>query len=390
MCRSRTVRHTMRHALSFSLAVAGATAQHPPLAPTATTTIVVSTGVLQYSSIQIPAGVAVRFVVAGGGQQNPGMPAVVLCDGDAIVHGTLSVAGEAINVYPAGWVFTGLGTFGEECTSSFPGASSYRPPGGGRHAGEYGTVVPFSLEGGSPGGVLFRYVDLGPLPCGQALGYTPGRPCGGTLALVAGGRIEIGGTVTADGYHSGPPGSGGSGGSILLRGHAGVTVLPGGTVTALGGTHAQAPLVTFGAPGYVRLDTWGALPDIQGTVAPAPTLVELPHLRVVAPPQIGTTCLLHVFSPQFTTRTWLVGSLRAGPGTMTPFGVLGVDLATAVGIGVASTPLPPPYQHDPRAALLWPIPNAPALVGLPLWIQGFTFSSSLPARFTNTAAVVVR
>ena len=84
-----------------------------PLWPTVNTTIVVGVGELHYSSINIPAGVTVRFVAAGGA---PGLPAIVRCDGDAIVHGTLSVTGDlSVNDRPAGWVTTGEGSVGNVC-----------------------------------------------------------------------------------------------------------------------------------------------------------------------------------------------------------------------------------------------------------------------------------
>ena len=134
---------------------ATARSQHPVLAPTSDTTITVSSSVLHYSSIDIPTGVTVRFVVPGYGPVSPGMPAILLCDGDAIVHGSLSVSGSANNAYPAGWVTTGEGALGIVCDTGVN--ASFSPPQGGFHAGTYGSVIPFSLEGGSFGGLLVRY-----------------------------------------------------------------------------------------------------------------------------------------------------------------------------------------------------------------------------------------
>jgi hypothetical protein len=139
------------------------------------------------------------------------MPAVVFCDGDAIVHGTLGLEGEVINDRPAGWVLTGRGQDGISCGGPL---DFFYPPEGGRHANTYGTVLPFSLEGGSPGGDLQNYDSL----CVQFLSRISGGEGGGTLVLLAGGRIEVDGTVTADGLGSSSVGAGGSGGSILLRG----------------------------------------------------------------------------------------------------------------------------------------------------------------------------
>jgi hypothetical protein len=256
-------------------------------------------------------------------------------------------------------------------------------PQGGRHAGAYGSVVPFSLEGGSPGGVLAEY---DPLPsCRQFIQFHWGGFGGGTLVLLARGRIEVHGTVTADGFH--PGSSGGSGGSVLLRGDAGVHVLPGGVVTARGGTFglSSRPPETNGAPGYVRLDAWGAPPVIQGTVDPPATVIELPHLRTQSPPQIGTTWTLDVLAPE-NAPIFLGVSLQPAPSTPTPFGPLGIDLTLAAIL--APTVAQP--GHDPIASVPLAVPLAPTLVGLNLWVQGLAIPPSLPARLTNTIAAVVQ
>jgi hypothetical protein len=364
-----------------SLCTAVLRGQPPPLAPTDDVTIVVPNGPLHYSSILVPAGVTVRFVAPGGGSGSiPGRPAVVLCDGDAIVHGTLWLGGDyaSTNDRPAGWVTTGAGSPGVTC-----GSVVSSPPGGGRHAGTYGSVLPFSLEGGSKGGTV-GYMDPG---CNQLLSFSPGGGGGGTLVLLAGGRIDAHGRVSASGA-SGL--SGGSGGSILLRGDAGVTVLPGGWVDAFAGLGFPPPPswpLTFsdGAHGFVRLDAWGASPVIQGTVVPTPTVLELPHLRALSPPAIGTMWNFDVFAPD-TAWVYVAASLVPGTGAPTPFGPLGLDLATTAGIAQAF----PQASHDPVASMSWPIPNAPALVGLPLWVQAIALPPNLPARLTNTLAVVVQ
>jgi hypothetical protein len=258
------------------------------------------------------------------------------------------------------------------------------PPEGGRHAGTYGSVLPFSLDGGSPGGDLVTYSDPG---CFQFASRGGGGEGGGTLVLLAQGRIEIDGTVTADAQGGW---AGGSGGSLPVRGGAGVTVLPGGTVTARGGMAPTAPppfppLMSIGAPGYIRLDAWGAPPSLQGTVTPAPTVLELPYLRQRSDPRIGTTWNLDVFAPE-NAPVFVAASPTPGSGTPTPFGPLGLDLATAAFVAlVVAQP-----SHDPVANVPWPIPNAPALVGLSVWIQALAVPTVLPARLTNTLAAVVQ
>ncbi len=357
-------------------------AQAAALAPTSDTTIVVPPGALHYISIHIPVGVTVRFVSPGFGPSSlPGMPAMVLCDGDVIVHGTLSLAGDLINDRPAGWVTTGRGNDGLTCGSNL----YIIPPAGGRHAGTYGSVLPFSLDGGSPGGDHVHYSD--PI-CTQFAFRGGAGEGGGTLVLLAGGRIEIDGTVTADGRGGS---GGGSGGSILLRGAAGVTVLPSGTITALGGGAATAlppwpPLMSIGAPGYVRLDAWGAPPSIQGTVTPAPTALELPYLRSQSQPRIGTTWICDVFAPE-AVPIFVAASPTPGSGAPTPFGPLGIDLPSASILAYAAVT---PLGHDPFVSVPTSVPNTPALVGAQAWIQALAFPPALPARLSNTLAVAVQ
>ncbi|MCA8973380.1 MAG: hypothetical protein KDC98_01595 [Planctomycetes bacterium] len=381
-CSFASKRGTVPFVLSLCLPVSVANAQHPVLAPTSDTTITVGSGALHYSSILIPAGVTVRFAAPGLGGYTPGTPAVVFCDGDAIVHGMMSVSGEIAAAYPAGWVTTGAGAPGYVCGSG----ASFNPPQGGSHAGAYGSVIPFSLDGGSFGGALAQYP--------WCLGGTPtvvwGGTGGGTLALLAQGRIEVDGTVAADGLHYGSvtgsisPG-GGSGGSILLSGAGGVTILPTGRVTARGGTALNAHPTTVGAPGYIRLDAWGTAPIIQGTVDPPPTTLELPHLRARTQLRIGSTWLLDVLAPE-NAPIYVAASLLPGPGTPTPFGSLGLDLPTAANLAVTSAQ----PSHDPIATVPWPVPNAPFLIGLQLWVQALAIPPTLPPRLSNTLHATVQ
>jgi hypothetical protein len=203
---------------------------------------------------------------------------------------------------------------------------------------------------------------------------------GGTIVLLAGGRIEVRGTVTAEGMTWF---SGGSGGSILLRGHQGVTLYPGSHVTAAGGL-GSIP-ATSGAPGYVRIDAFGAPPILQGTITPNPTVVELPFLRAQSPPRIGATWRLDLFAPE-NAPVFVAAALAPAANTPTPFGPLGLNLATAATLAVTAA-LP---SHDPVATVPWSIPNAPPLVGTNLWIQGLAAPGNLPARLTNTLAATVQ
>ncbi len=349
-------------------------AQVQPLAPTSDMFITV-TGPLHYSSITIPSGVTVSFNLPPQ-VPAPFTPSVIRCDGDVVIDGSISVAGSlrwnAPWLYAAGTVYLGQGLDGYRCAGVMR-----QYPGPGLHAGTYGSVLPFSLEGGSPSGWLIWYSDSS---CSVFSTFSSPGEGGGTIVLLAGGRIDVRGTVTAEGMTSS---SGGSGGSILLRGHQGVTLYPGSHVTAAGGLGAIP--ATNGAPGYVRIDAFGAPPILQGTITPNPTVVELPFLRAQSPPRIGATWRLDLFAPE-NAPVFVAAALAPAANTPTPFGPLGLNLATAATLAVTAA-LP---SHDPVATVPWSIPNAPPLVGTNLWIQGLAAPGNLPARLTNTLAATVQ
>jgi hypothetical protein len=370
----------------ITIAVQQGLAQHPILAPTADVSIVV-TGPLHYSAIHVPLGVSVRFVAPLWMPiLFPSPPAVIYCEGDVAVLGSITVSGDVGNfppyTFPPGYVTLGEGLPGSTCSTG----SFFPFPQPGRHAGTYGTVIPFSLEGGSRGGSLDVY-DVG---CWPFLRQRIGGMGGGTLALLAGGRIDVHGTVTADGIHHGHSwalngsSGGGSGGSILLRGHNGVTVHPGGSVTARGGTALNALAWSIGAPGYVRIDAYASAPLLQGTIDPVPTVLELPHLRTQSQPRIGTTWILDALAPE-NAPIFVSAALQPAAGPLTPFGQLGIDLPLAFGIAL----LVAAPDHDPIAGLPLAIPAAPGLIGQQLWFQALVAPPNLPPRLTNTLAVTV-
>jgi len=370
--------------MALFLATLQAHAQHPVLAPTTDVSITV-TGPVRYSAVNIPQGVTVRFVAPLAPWFIPSPPAVILCDGDAIIRGTISVAGDVGDfppyTYPPGFVTLGQGGNGLICLS-------VQPAEGGRHAGSYGTVIPFSLEGGSRGGDMDIYDQF----CWNYVRTRGGGFGGGTLVLLAGGSIDVHGTITADGIQFGESGTGaqdfaggGSGGSILLRSASAVTVFPTGRVTARGGSAQGSPAVSIGAPGYVRIDAYANPPRLQGTVAPTPTVLELPHLHRESPPQIGTTWSVNALAPE-NSPVFVSAALQPAPGTPTPFGPLGIHLPLSFTLAMLVTQ----PGHDPIASLPLPIPNSQGLRGQSLWLQALAVPPNLPPRLTNTLAVIVQ
>jgi hypothetical protein len=372
------LRSFVRAACAVQIAVAmvaEARAQVPPLNPTSNTTITTG-GVLHYSSIHIPAGVVVQFAGTA--------PAIVRCDGDAVIDGGMSVS--AAGSYPGGpgAVTLGAGSSGSGCTT-LSGGFHY-PAGNGVHRGAYGTVIPFSLEGGSPGGSFVTYVDRwiwGPggltlVPCADRGGVSPGGGGGGTLVLLVAGRIVVNGSVTAWGGFSLSAGFG-SAGSILLRGLGGVSVAAGGVVDA-------ASFVGGSGQGYVRIDSYGASPFVaQGTVSPAPTLVELPYLETAGDPQIGTTWSFDLFGPPGDLA---IVALSLGPANApTPVGQLRIDLGLAVSLGLFPIPT---SGHDPFVTITLPIPNDPSFGGLQFFAQAHNYVTALTPRLSNVLTPVIQ
>jgi len=357
---------------SFALLVGlPVVAQAPVLSPTTSTVIDVDAtfGHLTYAAIAIPAGVVVRFTGH--------YPVRVMVQGDVQIDGELSVAAVASFVTTEsgpGSVTTGAGWTGYywwvpgywDPFNWVPGYWSGSPGLPGRHATMYGTAVPFDLAGGSPGGDVWYQSYWGPWQQ-QPGGYYYGGGGGGTLVIEAAGRIDVFGTVTADGAGSSYSAAGnGSGGSILLRGVLGCRVAAGATVTAM-------------PEGIVRLDAYDLAPQVAGTVQPPPTIVRLPDLVETVSPVIGNTWQLRVTAPRGDV-VFLAASFQPGSGT-NQYGTLGIHLATAISFAVVSVPA---IGHDPLATYQLAIPNAPGLVGLNLWVQGLDFYTSLPPRYTQT------
>jgi len=349
-------------------------AQNPPLAPT--TSISLPTGaILRYSSISIPAGVTVTFTGSA--------PAVLVCDGDCIIRGTLSAAATATTGGPGAYDIA-PGRPGVYCPGFCPLGCSCWPqsvtPTSGQHFGVYGSDLPCSLTGGSRGGDHFWRDSSNPVfggCCDIITTMIPGGHGGGALALLAGGRIDIHGVIDVTGS-SNWLSANGSAGSLLLRGLGGTTLWPGGQLRA-GPSSAEG--------GYLRVDAWGGSPVVHGSLlAPAPRLVELPLLRAATLPVLGTSWSVEAFVPD-QTLVVLAAALQPGSNIATLFGSLAIDLnnAVTVNVGVARS-----ASHDPVLALPVPIPNASYLLGLPLWLQAFAVPTVAPPRLSNALAVVVQ
>jgi hypothetical protein len=135
----------------------------------------------------------------------------------------------------------------------------------------------------------------------------------------------------------------------------------------------------------VRLDSFGAPAVVTGLVVPTPLQVELPHLRAVGTPLLGTNWQLHVHAPPSDAALIVVAF--APLVATTPYGMLGIDLAQSVPLAIVALPN---QAVDPSASASLAIPANPLLTGLPLWLQAVDFLASGSPRLSNTIAAQIQ
>ncbi|MEM8679379.1 MAG: Calx-beta domain-containing protein, partial [Planctomycetota bacterium] len=262
-----------------------------PFTPTSSTTVVLpADGVLNYSHVDIPAGVTVTFTANAANT-----PVIMLSQGDFIVDGTIQVSASGRTAGPGGGdgglKGTGLvagtdglgispGT-GGGAMQGFVGSSG---AGGGLATagldpdnrpgplpGTPGPAVPFPEElndrggsGGGGGGGWERFGDLS--------GGDGGGGGGGLIAASSHGAIQVNGAIRANGsdgsrgfanaFGWGGGGGGGSGGIIDLQADqivvSGALEAVGGEGGGIGTIQPSNPDYSNGAHGglgFVRLTT---------------------------------------------------------------------------------------------------------------------------------------
>ncbi|MEW6246474.1 MAG: hypothetical protein AB1555_07175 [Nitrospirota bacterium] len=303
--------------------------------PTTNTTVTLPPdGVLNYTTVNIPAGVTVTF------QRNAAnTPVILLATGDVTIAGTISVNGSN-GANPASTpALGGPGGFTGGLPGSTPTAGS--GPGGGAASGnaDYGAPASFvsllPLFGGSGGG--------GGLV--NAISSAGGGGGGGAIVIASSTRITIAGTgsVTANGGSGGFGvggtafnAGGGSGGAIRL---VAPMVTGTGTLSANGGFGSGTGAAA--GTGRIRIEsftvgfTGPALPlDVipstsfstaPGPVTPAgnPGLINLPTLRIT---QVGG-----LTTPATPTGSYSTADVVLPGGTANP---------VQVTLAVTNTPFP--------------------------------------------------
>ncbi len=323
----------------------GSTGLDGPFAPTASTTLALPpTGVFNFTTVTIPAGVTVTVTPNGANT-----PVTILATGDVTIAGTinlsgghglgLTTAGPAVNAGGAGGPggFPG-GNGGARGGTSAPSAG--QGPGGGAAAaaatnasvGTYGAPASFvsllPLFGGSGGGGgnggsggFF----------GSTVAYAGGAGGGGGGALVVASstRIVVSGGILANGGSFGgtsvntctEAGAPGSGGAIRL---VAPQVTGAGTLQATGGT-AVICLGPAGS-GRIRLEAFTlgftgiADPPASISAAPGPvTTASSPALANL--PTLTFSSIGGVAAPANPGGSYTVADVSLPPGATNPVAV---------------------------------------------------------------------
>ena len=385
----------------------GSTGADGALAPNVDTTVALpSDGVLNYSSIDIPVGVTVRFE-----RNTLNTPVTLLVSGDVNVFGSINLSGEhAADSFGAGSGnvaddgLPGLGGPG-----GFPGGRGGEPdpsvaagspriamagigPGGGRPqtgvlnnlsncwggGGSFATLGATSSNsacGNATPAPTYGSVDILPLVGGSGgaggngadgLGGSGGGGGGGALLLAVSGTLTVTGSILANGGHggdigqnfasagTGTVGGGGSGGSIRL---VATNITGNGTISALGartGSYINVPTRGSAGDGRIRLEAESNTRTAQTT---PPFTSATPGLLAVAGlPTLRITSVAGVAAPAEPTGS---ADIVLPSGTPNPVEVVvetsNVPLGNTVGVIVT------PPQGAPLTVISTALAGAPEM-----------------------------
>jgi hypothetical protein len=334
----------------------GSTGADGAFSPTANTTLALpASGVFNFTTVTIPAGVTVTFT-----RNATNTPVTILASGDVTIAGTIGVSGSAGGVGAAsGTIFAnnggagGPGGFaggsGGNGIVSTVGGAGLGPGGGGTagavsHGGGGGFLtagVPGAIFNGlqGAGGPAYSTAPLLPLIGGSGggggsenQGKTAGGGGGGGGALVvaSSGTITLTGTLKARGGDGGGvagtgTGGGGSGGAIRLVAT---------TVTGSGGTIDVGPGIAGsglfpggqgkGSFGRIRLEAYSntAVLNFPSTPPTAISAVTQPTSTTLANgPSLMITAVGGVSAPASPAASYSSPDITLSAGTTNPVAV---------------------------------------------------------------------
>lgn len=312
----------------------GSTGVLGAFAPAANTVVTLpSDGVLNYTTVTIPAGVTVTFV-----KNAANTPVTMLATGDVLVNGVINVNGtNGINASSSATVqlggapgpggFAG-GQSGSRGLTNNTASTGYGPGGGaGSVAGVSGAVSPTY---GAPTSFIALLPLFGGSGGGGGAGDVNGTGAaggggGGAIVLASSTHITVGGAIIANGGNGGQGGAsithaaGGSGGAIRL---VAPQITSSGTMTATGGSSA---FFLAGPPGNGRIRIEALVTgfinpttptaSISTTLGPitaasVPALINLPTVTISA---VGG-----VASPAVPTGSYTTADVALPAGTTNP------------------------------------------------------------------------
>ncbi len=262
----------------------GSTGADGAFNPPANTAIQVpANGILNYTTVNIPTGVTVTFIM-----NTANTPVYLLATGDVTISGTISINGVSGNqIYPGkggpGGFDGGLGGTlnvdggkGLGPGGGYPGRSnSGSTYGGSAGGGGYGSSGGGSNNDSSAlGGSTYGNTNISPVIGGSGGGGGGGRGSsgggggggGGAIVIASSGAITVSGSITANGgngagttaaggWSSGGGGGGGSGGAIKLMADR---ISGEGTISASGGGGGATSGVSIiggaGGSGRIRFE----------------------------------------------------------------------------------------------------------------------------------------
>ncbi len=315
-------------------------------APGANTTVVLPPdGILNYTTITIPAGVTVSFTPNAANT-----PVTMLATGDVSIAGTVNLDGTK-------------GTFGIVSQGFVPGKPG--GPGGfaGGAGGMGGLTNTFGSPGLGPGGGL-------PVTTNTSAQYGQYGASGTFVSLIPlfGGSGGAGGAQfnSSGTLITGEPGAGG-GGAIVIASTTKITIAGTGVITARGGDHASAALTNFqqtggvGSGGAIRL----VAPQItnQGTLVAAGGRVQAQNFEVGGTGRIRAEAF--VFGPFGITSPTASLANQPGPVTATSTPAL-VNLPTLAftSVGGVAPPAAPTGSFTTADVTLPPATTNPVSVTL--------------------------
>ena len=319
-------------------------------------------GVLNFTTVNIPAGVTVTFA-----RNAANTPVTILATSDVTIAGTISIIGGNGGTSPGPIVPGGTGGPGGFAGGNGGGQAGSSPPSAGQGPGggpagsyftnnaSYGAPSSFAsllpLVGGSGGGGSFGFVAFGTF---QVPGASGGGG-GGAIVIASSTKIVVTGTISANGGTGGDNsfagtsacGGNGSGGAIRL-------VSPqitgsGGTVSASGGCCAGSPFgFTFcgipGGSGRIRIEASDFAGLILATQNPTPSFVTAPgpvttasNPALINLPTLTITSVGGIAAPATPGGSYSTPDMSLPQGTTNPVTVIVTATNIPLGTGTSVT-----------------------------------------------------